>query len=136
MMCRFRVSAIALSLCFLAQQTNGSQAQDLPALGEAQAPVTPPLGAWIESARELLVAAESAERVVARVATMVETTSENMAKMSGQFDPFGFKTAFQTIEQQNRTIQRLMEAEVRRLENEVKALKRQRKKEAKRRKPA
>lgn len=55
------------------------------------------------------------------------STSENLAAIGGEFDPFGFKTAFLTIQQQNAIIQaqsrmiiELQQKEIRRLKQKSK----------------
>jgi hypothetical protein len=66
-----------------------------------------------------------------RVAEAMVEISENLADASTGFDPFGFKTAFQTIQRQNEilheqsaTIQELQQQEIRRLRKELKRSKR------------
>jgi hypothetical protein len=49
---------------------------------------------------------ESMKQVSTAVGKAASTTSENMAAMSAEFDPFGFKTAFKTIQLQNAIIER------------------------------
>jgi hypothetical protein len=80
------------------------------------------MGGWIESARDLRLAAEAGEGIAREVSGAVEASTFHLSEMSRQFDPFGFKAAFTTIQQQNETIQRqqatiqrLLEAEIARL---------------------
>ena len=53
---------------------------------------------------------------------MVESSKKH-AEMSESFDPFGFKTAFKTIGEQGKTIERLQRAEIRRLRRENRQMK-------------
>lgn len=70
------------------------------------------VGEMLQTATELRKAGESMERFgesLERVSAVVEktasSTSSNLAAIGGEFDPFGFKTAFETIQQQNEIIQ-------------------------------
>ncbi|MEZ6129713.1 MAG: hypothetical protein R3C59_13605 [Planctomycetaceae bacterium] len=70
------------------------------------------LGDMMQSATELRLAADSLARFgesMVKVSAVAErsvvSASQNLAAMGGEFDPFGFKTAFQTIQQQNEIIQ-------------------------------
>ena len=88
----------------------------------------------LQMAVELRKASESLERfgssltdVSAVAATAANSTSQNLAAIGGEFDPFGFKTAFETIQQQNAVIQaqsqliiELQQQEIRRLETATK----------------
>src|SRR6056297_3665320 len=92
------------------------------------------LGDMLQSATELRQAAESLERFgdsMVKVSAVAERSvvsgSENLAAIGGEFDPFGFKTAFQTIQQQNEIIQaqhqmiiELQQQEIRRLRQQLK----------------
>lgn len=67
----------------------------------------------------------SASQIAEVVAEASSSTSENMARMSEEFDPFGFKTAFRTIQQQNliiqqqnQLIQELLQREIDRLQQQ------------------
>lgn len=86
----------------------------------------------VEAAKDLRVAAETFERVIpsleritSNLAEAFVVTSTSGAKMSEGFDPFGYKAAFQTIQQQQATVRSLHEAEVGRLERECRELKRE-----------
>ena len=84
----------------------------------------------------------SFSQVSSVAADAANTTSQNMAEMSEGFDPFGFKTAFETIQQQNaiiqeqsKLIQNLQQKEIDRLEQRQESdLKSKR--ESRRKKPA
>jgi hypothetical protein len=78
------------------------------------------------AAEDLRAAAETAERISSRWATALETSTRQLAEMSDQFDPLGLKAAMQIIRAQNETIQRLMEAEIQRLQAENDRLRRSR----------
>ena len=85
---------------------------------------------------------DSISRVFSVAADAANTTSQNMADTSEGFDPFGFKTAFETIQQQNaiiqeqsKLIQDLQQKEIDRLEQRQESdLKSKR--ESRRKKPA
>jgi hypothetical protein len=73
----------------------------------------------------------SLARIDSHIAAAAVNVSENLAAMSTGFDPFGFKTAFQTIQRQNEivreqsaTIQKLQQQEIKRLRKELKRSKR------------
>lgn len=92
------------------------------------------LGDMLQSATELRQAAECLERFgdsMVKVSAVAERSvvsgSENLAAIGGEFDPFGFKTAFQTIQQQNEIIQaqhqmiiELQQQEIQRLRQQLK----------------
>lgn len=74
---------------------------------------------------------ESLNDVSTVAAEAAGATSKNLAAIGGEFDPFGFKTAFKTIQQQNAIIQaqsqiimELQQKEIRRLQQENKSAKR------------
>ena len=67
---------------------------------------------------------DSLEAISSTIAEAIVQSSEHHAIMSRAFDPFGFKTAFRTIGQQNETIQALHKAETERLRKECEELKR------------
>ncbi|MCA9219757.1 MAG: hypothetical protein KDA71_05480 [Planctomycetales bacterium] len=78
-----------------------------------------------QAAADLRAAAEAFERfgdslngTADRVATAIENTSRHHAEMSRDFDPFGYKAAFQTIQRQNEMIEKLYRLELRRLKHE------------------
>ena len=86
-------------------------------------------GDLVQAAADLRKAAEAFERfgdtlegVSATIAGALVEVSEHHAKMSDAFDPFGFKTAFATIQEQNQTIQALHKVEIERLTKECQAL--------------
>jgi hypothetical protein len=71
-------------------------------------------------------AAASLVRVNVRLAEAMEKVSQNVAATSSGFDPFGFKTAFETIQRQNEivreqsaTIRKLQQQEIKRLRKEL-----------------
>jgi len=85
------------------------------------------VGDMVKAAGDFRKAAEALERfggmlkgIVSTLSEGLEKSSRNHAVMSDSFDPFGFKTAFKTIREQGRTIQRLQKAEIRRLRKEIK----------------
>ncbi len=97
-----------------------SAANDLFKFGEA-----------IQAASDLRKAAEAAERFGTLLDGVAATIAESMAAMSREFDPFGYKSAFRTIEQQNEiiqeqheTIRELLEKENARLQAENELLRR------------
>lgn len=80
-----------------------------------------------QAASDLRMAAEAFERfgnslngTADRVATALENTSRHHAEMSRDFDPFGYKAAFQTIQRQNEVIAKLYRQELRRRKHEGK----------------
>jgi hypothetical protein len=84
------------------------------------------VGDMVKAAADFRKAAEALERfggmlkgIVPTISKGLEVSSSNHAVMSDSFDPFGFKTAFKTIREQGRTIQRLQKAEIRRLKKEL-----------------
>ena len=89
-------------------------------------------GDMVQAAADLRKAGESFERlgdslegITSTIAEGIVKSSKHHAIMSGTFDPFGFKTAFTIIQQQNQTIQALHKAEIERLRKECKGLKKQ-----------
>lgn len=79
-----------------------------------------------QAAESLAVFGDSLQQVSSDAAKAADSTSQNLAAIGGQFDPFGFKTAFLTIQQQNAIIQdqsrmiiKLQQAEIRRLKKEI-----------------
>jgi hypothetical protein len=75
--------------------------------------------------------AASLARINVRVAEATVEVSKNLATASSGFDPFGFKTAFETIQRQNEivreqsaTIQKLQQQEIKRLRKGLKRSKR------------
>ncbi len=90
-------------------------------------------GDLVQAANDFRRAAEALERFGGMLEGIVSTLSEglvessgNHAVMSDSFDPFGFKTAFKTIREQGRAIQRLQKAEIRRLRKECSKMKKRR----------
>ncbi len=90
----------------------------------------PGVGDMVQAAGDLRKAGEAFERfgeslrrIASTIAQGLVESSKNHAIMSGAFDPFGFKTAFATIREQNRTIQALHKAETRSLKKECRRLK-------------
>ena len=84
---------------------------------------------WGQAAADLRAASESAERWVLPLAGTIESIAESMARMSSGFDPFGYQASAATmtrqaeiIAEQQRTIDRLREAEIRRLRAENRRL--------------
>lgn len=114
------------------QETESSRGPAPKTQGVPSAPLN--LSDVLQSAAELRQAAESLERFgesMVKVSTVAErsavTTSQNLAAIGGEFDPFGFKTAFLTIQQQNTIIQaqhemiiKLQQQEIQRLRQQVK----------------
>jgi hypothetical protein len=87
------------------------------------------VGDMVKAAADFRKAAEALERfggmlkeIVPTISKGLEESSRNHAVMSDSFDPFGFKTAFKTIREQGRTIQRLQKAEIRRLRKECRKI--------------
>lgn len=85
---------------------------------------------------------ESAGRIADVVGEASSTTSQNLARMSEEFDPFGFKTAFKTIQQQNmliqqqnQLIQELMQKEIDRLQQRHQRAEKQKKRKQRRQQP-
>ena len=69
---------------------------------------------------------------------LVLGVTENLSRLSSEFDPFGYKTAFLTIQEQNEVIQRqqqliqeLQQREIDRLQQELKVAKQPTKKRKK-----
>ena len=103
----------------------------------------------LQIAVELRKTSESLERfgksmqsVSSVAAKAASSTSQNLAAIGGEFDPFGFKTAFETIQQQNDTIQaqhqiivEMQQKEIRRLEQKNRSEKRS-KRPSRRKKPS
>jgi hypothetical protein len=85
-------------------------------------PAESSMATWMRAAEDLRLAAEAAERVSDKVATTVENSLFQFSESSRQFDPFGYKTAFAVLQQQNQTIERLMQREIRRLRTENRSL--------------
>ena len=103
----------------------------------------PGAGDMVQAAADLRKAAEAFERlgeslkgIASTLAQGLAESSKNHAIMSGAFDPFGFKTAFATIREQNQTIQALHKAEIKRMRKECRRLKKieRRKRKMKKRK--
>ena len=74
-------------------------------------------------------AGEAFERFGNALKTIVPTAtkglvegSRNLSNLGQAFDPLGLKTALTVIREQNRTIQALQQAEIRRLENDCERL--------------
>ena len=114
-------------------------AQIPPAADSAPRPVAAPdAGSMIQAASDLRKASEALvqfgailERIAPMVADATVATSHEMAAMSEGFDPFGFKTSYQVIHEQNRMIQEqnaiireLQQREIERLERELERLQR------------
>lgn len=85
---------------------------------------------------------ESLNDVSVVTAEAAGTTSKHLAAIGGEFDPFGFKKAFETIQKQNAIIQaqsqmiiELQQKEIRRLQKENKMLK-QPQRQSRKRKPS
>ncbi len=83
---------------------------------------------------------ESLNEISVVTAEAAGTTSKHLAAIGGEFDPFGFKAAFETIQKQNAIIQaqsqmiiELQQRKIRRLRKENKLLK-QPKRESRKRK--
>lgn len=79
-----------------------------------------------QAAESLAMFGDSLQQVSSDAAQAADSTSQNLAAIGGQFDPFGFKTAFLTIQQQNAIIQdqsrmiiQLQQEEIRRLKKEI-----------------
>lgn len=87
------------------------------------------IGEMAKAADNLKQAADSLQQfgnsmqvIAPIVSDAMTTTSDNMARMTAEFDPFGFKTSFLTIQrqneiiqQQNELIQELLRKEIERL---------------------
>lgn len=107
------------------------------------------VGDMLQMAVELRKAGESLERfgeslnnVSTIAAEAAGSTSQNLAAIGGEFDPFGYKTAFQTIQQQNVVIQaqsqmiiQMQRKEIRRLEQQTSSTHRP-KRRSRRKRPA
>lgn len=88
------------------------------------------VGDMLQAAGDFRKATEALERfggmlqgIVSTLSKGLEESSRNHAVMSDSFDPFGFKTAFKTIQEQGQTIQKLQKAEIRRLRKESREMK-------------
>jgi len=88
------------------------------------------MGDMVRAAGDFRKATEALERlggmlegIVATLSKGLVESSRNNAAMSDSFDPFGFKTAFKTIREQGKTIQKLQKAEIRRLKKECREMK-------------
>jgi hypothetical protein len=91
----------------------------------------------VQGASDLKKAAEasqrsldSLERIMPSLSPLVLGTTENLSRLSSEFDPFGYKTAFRTVQSQNEVIQRqqqliqeLQQREIDRLQKELAAVK-------------
>lgn len=73
---------------------------------------------------------DSLERIMPILSPLVLGTTENLSRLSSEFDPFGYKTAFRTVQSQNEVIQRqqqliqeLQQREIDRLQRELAAVK-------------
>ena len=65
------------------------------------------------------------EGISSTIAKGMAESSKHHAEMSEGFDPFGFKTAFKAMHEQNEAIQAVQQAEIERLTKECKRLKRE-----------
>jgi hypothetical protein len=90
------------------------------------------IGEMAQAAADLRKAGEAFERLGDAMGGIAEKIAESLAAMSSEFDPFGYKTAFRTIAQQNDFIQQqseiireLQDREIERLQSENAALKKQ-----------
>lgn len=90
------------------------------------------IGEMAQAAGDLRKAAESFERLSDSLDGMVQAVAQSLAKMSSEFDPFGYKTAFRTlgqqteiIQQQSELIRELQQQEIERLQNENQTLRKQ-----------
>ena len=90
------------------------------------------IGEMAQAAGDLRKAAESFERLADSLDGIVQVVAESLAKMSSEFDPFGYKTAFRTlgqqteiIQQQSELIRELQEREIDRLQSENQTLRKQ-----------
>lgn len=90
------------------------------------------IGEMAQAAADLRKAAESFERLADTLDGMVQIIAESLARMSSEFDPFGYKTAFRTlgqqteiIQQQSELIRELQEREIERLQSENQTLRKQ-----------
>jgi len=77
-------------------------------------------GGLAQTARDFRAGSEALERfgrslesACNRLADAMEKVSEHHAEASREFDPFGFKTAFLTIQKQNEIMYRLQQREIR-----------------------
>ena len=78
-----------------------------------------------QAAADLRNAGEAFERFATSLGGAAETIATSLATMSSEFDPFGYKTAFRTLGQQNvmlqqqsETIRSLQDREIERLQSE------------------
>lgn len=122
-------------LCAVLLLTGHAQAQDKLPAGSPRA-AAPDTGSMIQAASDLRRASESLvqfgamlEKLVPIMAEASVATSHEMAAMSEGFDPFGFKTSYQVIHEQNKMLQeqnelirQLQQREIERLEREVERL--------------
>ena len=63
------------------------------------------IGEMAQAAADLRKAGEAFERLGDAMGGIAEKIAQSLAAMSSEFDPFGYKTAFRTIAQQNEFIQ-------------------------------
>jgi hypothetical protein len=73
---------------------------------------------------------ELLERVMPAGGELLLGVTENISRLSSEFDPFGYKTAFRTVQEQNeiivrqqQLIQDLQQREIDRLQRELEAVK-------------
>ena len=78
-----------------------------------------------QAASDLKSAGEAFERFATSLDGAAEAIAASLATMSSEFDPFGYKTAFRTLgqqdamlQQQRETIQALQDRELERLQSE------------------
>jgi len=90
------------------------------------------IGEMAQAAADLRSACEALERFANSPNGLVESVAKSLARMSSEFDPFGYKTAFRTvgrqaemIQQQRKIIRALQEREIERLRSENRDLKRE-----------
>lgn len=146
---RWFVNLVCSWLCLVA--TTHLRAQDRPPTapsGQKVQPKSPDLsellqlgssgaGDLLQSMSELRKAAEASqksleliERVMPAGGELILGVTENISRLSSEFDPFGYKTAFRTVREQNEIIDRqqqliqsLQQREIDRLQRELEMLK-------------
>jgi hypothetical protein len=74
------------------------------------------IGELSKSAADLRAASESAERLGESAGGIAEHIAASLARMSSEFDPFGYKTAFRTLNQQANSMMQL-QAKIELLQN-------------------
>src|SRR5690606_16246478 len=107
--------SLLLAILCVALLNSRAQAQQPPAQDRPTGPpplALPDVGKMMKATNDLRIASEalvqfgkSLEKITPVVAQASVATSHEMAMMSDGFDPFGFKTSYRAIHEQNKIIQ-------------------------------